>query len=441
MQLDSGKPPAQTIKQRGFTLVELLIVIVVIAILAAITIIAYNGVTQKAHAVALQSDLSNGGTALRMYQGVNGVYPSTIDAVNDGQGMKASSGDTFSYYKVSSDGSAYCLQADGFGMTYAMDGDNAAASGHCAGTVAVSGTAPIISTFAGNGTAGYVNGAATSALFNGPTGLAIDTAGNLYVVDKGNNVIRKITPAGVVSTFAGNGTAGYIDGSATSAEFNQPSGLAIDSAGNLYVVDANNHVVRKITPSGTVSTFAGNGAAGYVDGAAASAEFNLFSGAGGMAIDTSNNVYVADAHVSGGSMSTRKITPSGMVSTVMSKGGYGLALDASGNIYFVDQSSHIYKATSAGVVSTVAGYGVSGWRDGPAMDAKFSSPTSLAIDASGDHYIGDGTDVRKLTPSGIESTVAASSNFGYIVGLAVDSSGNVYASANGNTNRIYKISQ
>src|SRR5206468_413535 len=150
----------------------------------------------------------------------------------------------------------------------------------------------VVTTFAGNEVPGYVDGTGTSAQFSFPRGIAIDANGNLFVADEGNNDIRKITPAGVVTTFAGSATAaGNIDGTGTLAQFNAPRGIAIDANGNLFVVDALNHAIRKITPAGVVTTFAGNGFHGSANGTGTSAQF--FSPTG-ITIDANGNLFVAD---------------------------------------------------------------------------------------------------------------------------------------------------
>jgi len=160
----------------------------------------------------------------------------------------------------------------------------------------------VISTFAGTGSAGHAEGIGSTALFNSPYGVAVDSRGNVYVADNGNHRIRKITPAGVVSTFAGTGSAGHADGTGTEAQFNLPFGVAVDSSDNVFVADIDNNRIRKITPTGVVSTLAGTGTPGHADGASNTAQFYSPTG---VAMDSSGNVYVADFR----NHRIRKITP------------------------------------------------------------------------------------------------------------------------------------
>jgi streptogramin lyase len=209
-----------------------------------------------------------------------------------------------------------------------------------------------VSTLAGSGTAGFTNGAGAGASFYGPYGVAVDTAGDVYVADLNNNAIRKITPAGVVTTLAGTGAAGYTNGPGTSATFRGPYGVAVDSAGNVYVADTGNNVIREITPAGVVSTFAGTGSTGFANGPGSSATFEQPIG---VAVDSVGNVYVAD----GGNNAIREITPAGVVSTLAGTGAAGfangpgsaatfsdptyLAVDGAGNVYVSDSNNYIIR--------------------------------------------------------------------------------------------------
>src|SRR5581483_3756165 len=221
-----------------------------------------------------------------------------------------------------------------------------------------------VSTFAGTGVPGSADGTDT-ATFNSPLGIAVDKAGNVYVADYGNDLIRKITPAGMVSTIAGKaGVPGAKDGLDTAARFDLPESLAVDGSGNIYVADNGNNLIRKIRPDGTVSTLAGNGSAGKADGNSTQASFNSPFG---IAIDGSGNIYIADS----GNNEIRKMTPSGAVSTFAGNGTKGakdamglaatfntpsgVAIDAAGNVYVADENNNlIRKITSAGAVSTFA---------------------------------------------------------------------------------------
>jgi Immunoglobulin domain/NHL repeat len=199
---------------------------------------------------------------------------------------------------------------------------------------------------------------AASTAFNKPEGIAVDSSGNIYVADTGNNIIRKITSGGTVTTLAGKaGTAGYLDATGTSAEFNHPNSVAVDSSGNVYVADLDNDVVRRITPDGTVTTFAGQaGIAGYMDGPAAHA---LFNSPTGVSVDGSDNVYVTDSLIP--------------ATTVTSAGN---------NLF--------RKITPAGAVSTLAGQvGVSGSSNGMGLAAQFYSVQASAINSWGEFYLAD----------------------------------------------------
>ncbi len=251
-----------------------------------------------------------------------------------------------------------------------------------------------VSTFAGNGTAGYKEGAADVAEFNGPAGIVIDDVGNLYVSDSQNNVIRKITPAGLVSTYAGNGSVGHVDGPAASSEFGEPNGLAIDKARNIYVADFFNNVIRKISATGTVTTYAGNGLAGKVDGPAAAASFHNPSG---ITFDGSGNLYVAEAT----NNAIRQITLSGQVSTFATVSSpIRVTIDGSSNLYASCNNNTIQKITNAGTVSTYAGDGVPGYSDTSLLLSEFSGPAGILSNSNGVLIVADYNNnrIRVVTP-------------------------------------------
>lgn len=323
-------------------------------------------------------------------------------------------------------------------------------------------SAGVVTTLAGNGYSGYADGAGIVAQFNLPIGIAVDGAGNVYVADQGNHRIRKITPSGLVSTLAGSSNSGYSDGTGTSARFNSPAGIAVNGEGMIFLADEGNHRIRKITPGGLVSTLAGSGNAGYMDGAGMTAQFSSPSG---IAVDWSGNVYVADKT----NNRIRKITSAGLVSTFAGSGsqGYGDGMGASAlfnlpngvvvdwtdNVYVADQGNQcIRKITPLGAVSTLAGNGSSGFADGTGGMAQFSFPAGVAIDGSGNVYVADlfNDRIRRITPTAVVSTLAGSNHIGYSdgsgaesqffnpSGVAVDADGNVYV-ADGSNNRIRKI--
>jgi len=278
----------------------------------------------------------------------------------------------------------------------------------------------VVSTLAGS-TRGFKNGAGDAAQFKEPYGVAVDTSGNIYVADEKNNQIRKITRARMVSTFAGSETHGLAEGIGTEARFSWPTGVAVDTLGNIYVADKDNDRIRKITPEREVSDFAGSGSRmnpGFADGDGDKAKFRYPYG---VAVDTSGNI-------------------------------------TSGNIYVTDRNNHrIRKLTtdSNGVVNvdTFAGSGTAGSLDGTGTAAQFNYPNGIAVDTSGNIYVADSFNqvIRKITPEREVSTIAGragdegsangdvtKARFRYPTGVAVDSSGNIYV-ADRDNHRIRKI--
>lgn len=252
-----------------------------------------------------------------------------------------------------------------------------------------------VTTFAGH-SYGSVDGIGTAASFIEPYGLAVDSQNNVYVTDHYN--IRKITPSGTVTTFAGNGTKGYLDGIGTAASFSLPYGIVIDTQNNIYVGDSGNGNIRKITPSGTVTTFAGSGIKGSADGTGTSASFNK---TGSLAIDKSNNIYVLDNKI-------RKITPQGVVTTlIINEDKYilancrGIVIDASNNIYVSDKYS-IQQISPQGVIRPLAGGGKNVFSDGIGTDAGFYDPSFMTLDTSNNLYVADTRNhrIRKIKTVG-----------------------------------------
>lgn len=273
---------------------------------------------------------------------------------------------------------------------------------------------------------GHKDGPAKSSLFNFIRDVAIDQAGNLFVVED-NNVVRKITISGIVSTIAGVAKqSGDKNGTAKSALFDSPTGIAVDKKGNLYVADNNNCVVRKITGTGDVSTLAGNSKAnpGYKDGSGKNALFRFPSK---LTLDAKGNLYISDSS----NNVIRKVTVTGVVSTIAGvpnitrphKDGPaksalfalpdGLVFDAKGNLYIADKNNHVIrKMDTKGIVSTFAGTPTKpGHKDGPGKSALFDSPASIAIDAKGNLYVADSNNnaIRKISVAGIVSTIAGAS--------------------------------
>lgn len=358
------------------------------------------------------------------------------------------------------------IAIDGSGNIYIADNNN--------NRIRKINTSGIISTFAGNGWGWYSGdgGQATAATLNNPNDIAIDaSSGNIYIADKNNNVIRMVNISGVISTVAGTGSAGFggDGGLATAAQLNKPMGVAIDASGNLYIADNNNNRIREVVPTGSISSIAGTGTAGYNgDGiTATSAELN---NPVGVWVDGSGKVYIGDA----GNNRIRQISGT-YIYTVAGNGVGGFAgdgspataakintpafvtVDGSGNIYFTDDfNQRVREVNASGIISTLGGNGnLSFSGDGkPADSAQLFFPTCIARDATGNTYIADCFNhrIRKVSTNGIISTFAGNGNWGYggdggqatsaelffPTGVAADASGNIYI-ADGSNNRIRKV--
>jgi sugar lactone lactonase YvrE len=302
----------------------------------------------------------------------------------------------------------------------------------------VDGTTGLISTIAGNGTQGFSGdgGPAISAQVFQPGALALDQAGNLYIADVGNNRVRMITAAGTIKTVAGTGGQGFSGdgGPATSAQFSEIRGLAVDKSGNLYIVDAgNNRRIRKVTAAGTITTVAGNGAGFSGDGGPAiSAGFFL---PWDVAVDGAGNLFIGD-HVS-----LREVTAAGTINSVKSVGGgttpaANVAVDSAGAIFMTmsrlvqPDNNTVLKLTPGAFITTVAGVGRSGFSGdgGLATAANLAGPGALALDTVGNLYIADVGNNRVRKVSGVANPV---SNAVYTIsGRVIDSNGNPLAAVN-----------
>jgi hypothetical protein len=331
----------------------------------------------------------------------------------------------------------------------------------------------IVSTFAGTGATGYTGdgGPAILATFDQMWGIATDSSNNLYVCDNGNCVIRKITPAGIISTIAGTGTFGFSGGGgpATSAQMQSPTFLTLDSAGNIYFCDFGNERVRKISTTGIITTIAGDGTAGFSGdgGPATSAELNSPFG---IAVDSAGNVFIGDFNNS----RIRKVTPAGVISTICGNGSFSysgdggpavsasvntpeaLVFDPSGNLDFNDDNNfRIRQINTAGIIHTIVGTGVNGFSGdgGPAVLCTYGDAHGIAF-CGGNMYFSDqyNQNIRMVNSCGVVNTIAghngqvdsgdggiaSASAFNQPEAVAFDSLGNMYIAEYGG-NRVRKI--
>jgi uncharacterized protein (TIGR03437 family) len=301
----------------------------------------------------------------------------------------------------------------------------------------------IISTVAGGVAYSPFNGIgngqpATNAFLNSPSGVAVDAAGNIYIADTGNNEVRKVSAStGVISAYAGSTTGGFMGdgGAATSAQLHGPTALALDSAGNLYIADTQNNRIRMVNKSGIITTVAGGGPNNGVIGDGGLATSANLNSPRGLMVDSAGNLYIADA----GNNRVRKVTTNGIINTVAGNGTtgmsgmvgdggaainaslsvpVGMALDSSGNLYIADSGDNlIRKVTTNGTIESIAGNGESGFSQGDenlAIYSELNSPEGLVVDGSGNIYFADtGNEIiREVTPAGIISTIAGNQGVG-----------------------------
>ncbi len=346
------------------------------------------------------------------------------------------------------------IAVDGSGNLYVADTYNS--------TLRKITAAGVVTTLAGTATlTGSTNDTGSAARFNFPVGVGVDNGGNVYLADYGNHEIRKVTSGGVVTTLAGSaGVSGSVDGTGGAARFKNPFAVTVDNGGNVYVADYGNHTIRKVTSGGDVTTLAGlAGGAGGADGAGSAARFNFPAG---VALDGGGNAYVADTI----NHTLRKITAAGVVTTLAGSAGssgtndgigsgarfyqpIGVAVDGSNNVYVADSFNHaIRMITAGGVVTTLAGLGgTSGTNDGVGSGARFNQPFGVAVDGDGNVYVGDTWNhaIRKITPDGSVTTLAGkagvsgstngpgdTARFNFPEHVAVDGAGNVYTADDGN---------
>lgn len=403
---------------------------------------------------------------------VNGLEGTLVLQNNAGDNVQLTAAGSFSFPTALAEGASYeisvldqpqwqsCSVAQGNGKVVGNVSDVA---------ITCTARAAQVSTFAGSGFLGARDGKGEAAEFGSPWGIAVDKAGNVFVTDWYSMRVRKISPASDVITFAGNNSDHSVDGQGTAASFFQPVGIALDAAGTAFVTEDGGHRVRKITPDGMVTTFAGSGSRGNIDGQGQAAQFNVPISA---ATDVAGNLYVTDL----GSNTVRKIDPAGNVTTLAGwshnripgnpmfedgngalavfDGPSGIVVDSAGNVYVADANNQrIRKISPQGEVTTLAGSGARGAADGVGAAASFAEPSGLALDRDGNLFVADNGNhlLRKVTPAGVVSTIAgtpgvpgwadgidALAAFNQPIGVAVAADGSVYVSDFGN-NKIRKV--
>jgi sugar lactone lactonase YvrE len=338
----------------------------------------------------------------------------------------------------------------------------------------------IITSVLGDGEGGYSGdgGPATNATLDSPTGLAMDTAGNLFIVDTSNERVRKVDTNGIITTVAGNGGSGFIgsfsgdEGPATNAALNDPSGgVAVDGFGNVFIADTSNSRIRKVSTNGVITTAAGNGSSGYAGDGRAATNTSL-NYPWGVAVDNLGDVFIADT----GNYRIREVTTNGIITTIAGNGPYGysgdggratsaelaspqaVAVDSSGNLFIADTYNNRIRKVTDSIITTVAGNGTAGHSGdgGQATHAELKTPYAVAVDSSGNLFIADEGNyrIREVTTNGIITTVAGNSNYGFSgdggpalnadlslpEGLAVDASGNVFI-ADCSNSRVRKVTK
>jgi sugar lactone lactonase YvrE len=333
---------------------------------------------------------------------------------------------------------------------------------------------PTITTVAGTSYYGYSgdDGPATSISLYQPRGIALDESGNLYIADTDNHRIRRVDTNGLIATVVGEGSPGFLGdgGPAASARLFFPFDIALDGAGNLYIADYYNHRIRKVDTNGIITTVAGNGSYGFSGDGGSATSASLYNPSG-IAVDNTGTLYIADFY----NNRIRKVDTNGLITTVAGNGSYGfsgdgvpatsaslysptsIAVDITGNLYIADKTNNrIRKVDTNGLITTVAGngsYGFSG-DGGPATSASLHSPSGIAVDAAGNLYIADQSNhrIRKVDMNGLITTVAGnglsgfsgdggpatSAKLSYPLGIAIDGEGYLYIADTYN-NRIRRM--
>ncbi len=385
---------------------------------------------------------------------------------NSGEELPVNANGAFRFKKLLISGEAYQVEISRqpfWQFCEVQQGQGQAMSSISSVKVLCSDAVAEVTTLAGSGKAGFADGQRLAASFNTPGLVTIDVHGNVYVADYINHRIRKITPEGKVSTLAGSGVAGFADGQGAEASFRSPVGVAVDHEGHVYVADNRNHRIRKITPTGKVTTMAGSGNSDFEDGVGVQSSFRYPAG---VAVDHEGHVYVADNW----NHRIRKITPTGKVTTMAGSGNAafedgmgvqssfrypaGVAVDHEGHVYVADSDNHrIRKITPTGKVTTMAGSGNAAFEDGMGVQSSFRYPAGVAVDHEGHVFVADNSNrrIRKITPAGEVTTLAGSGQPGGLdgqgamasfkspYGVAVGQEGNLYVADTSN-HLIRKIS-
>jgi len=410
----------------GFTIVELLIVVVVIAILASITIVSYNGIINRAHQSKLISDVASAGMLMNVDQSASGVYPATRTAVNNGKGINDDADVKYNFYSAPT---TFCITAisthPGIKNYYVSDKNLSPLEGSCAQDIGAQ-----VATIAGS-TAGFANGTGTSALMSSPAGLVADPTGNLFFTDSANSRIRMLTTTGVVTTIGGGAGSGYIEGTGTASRFSSPQAVTFGPSNMVYVTDTDNNRIRGVNYVTTDTSFVAGSTQGYQNGTGASAMFNKPRGIvydpiqyKVLIADSQSNL-IRQVYAGGETSTVAGQTTGGLINGTGTSARFnypqGLFMDSAGTLYIADTLNHaIRKMTQGGVVTTLAGGGTgsvgqSGYTNDTGTTARFSSPMGITVDTAGNVYVADtgNNRIRKITPSGTVTTIAGNGTAGF----------------------------